>query len=122
MSSRTLEAVPWFTDRKARSNGEPGIYHLHIASLAAAVNHMRGNVDPAWPIRVSGFAFRSFRNEVLCPSATSIFGWASILPEAIEQAGCHCIYISRMLEEGDKIGLDVSSFATYHAGHHSVSS
>jgi hypothetical protein len=50
----------------------------------------------------SAFAFRIFINEVMCPSAMSVFDWSTILPEAVEQYGHHCVYTSRLWDEGDK--------------------
>jgi hypothetical protein len=50
----------------------------------------------------SAFAFRIFVNEVLCPSAMSMFNWTAVLPEVIEQAGYRCDYTSRMWDENSK--------------------
>lgn len=100
MSSNRIESISWYVDLKAEEHGEPGIYHSYMASLATAINHIAGSVDPAWLMGSSGFAFRSFVNEVFCPSAMSIFKWADVLPEAMEQAGYECRYISRMWDDG----------------------
>jgi hypothetical protein len=102
VSERTLDNISWFVDEQARRRNEPGIRHSYIASLASAVQHVQGSLDPAWLMGATGFAFRTFINEVLCPSAMSIFNWAKILPEAVEQSGYHCTYISRMWEEADR--------------------
>jgi hypothetical protein len=100
MSCNRLENIEWYVDRKAEEHGEPGIYHSYMASLATAINHVAGSLDPAWLVGSSGFAFRSFINQVFCPSAMSIFKWSDVLPEAMEQAGYECRYISRMWEDG----------------------
>jgi hypothetical protein len=99
MSRKKLEDIEWYVDRKAEEHGEPGIYHSYMAVLATAINHVAGSLDPAWLMGSSGFAFRSFVNEVFCPSAMSIFKWSAVLPEAVEQAGYSCGYVSRMWDE-----------------------
>ncbi|UCG51000.1 MAG: hypothetical protein JSW58_12465 [Candidatus Latescibacterota bacterium] len=73
-----------------------------MGSLATALRHMGAEVDPAWLMGTTGFAFRIFVNEVMCPSAMSVFSWAAILPEAVEQSGYSCHYVSRLWDEGDK--------------------
>jgi hypothetical protein len=100
MSRRRIDGIEWYVDGKAEERGEPGIYHSYMASLATAINLVAGSLDPAWLLGSSGFAFRSFVNEVFCPSAMSIFKWADVLPEAMEQAGYECRYISRMWDDG----------------------
>jgi len=100
MSAEKVEGIEAYADPDAAQRGEPGIYHSFMASLATALNHIAGSLDPAWLMGASGFAFRSFINETLCPSAMSIFNWSTLLPGAIEQAGYRCIYISRMWDEG----------------------
>ena len=100
--ARTLKNVSWYFDDRAISKGEPGISHSYMSSLATALNYIEGQLDPVWLIGSSAFAFRIFINEVMCPSALSIFDWSSILPEAVEQAGYHCNYVSRLWHEGDK--------------------
>jgi hypothetical protein len=101
MSGNRLEGVEWYVDGKAEGHGEPGIFHSYMASLATAVNHVGGSLDPVWLMGSSGFAFRIFVNEVFCPSAMSIFPWAEVLPEAVEQAGYNCVYVSRMWDDGE---------------------
>jgi hypothetical protein len=73
-----------------------------MASLATAINCIAGNLDPVWLMGSSAFAFRIMVNESLCPSAMSIFNWAAVLPQAVENSGYHCTYISRMWDEEDK--------------------
>lgn len=102
MPSRRLKNVAWFSDATAESRGEPGIQHSYVGSLATAINYIDGDVDPTWLMGASGFAFRLLVNEMLCPSAISIFNWSAILPEAIEQAGHECIYLSRLWDESSK--------------------
>ena len=99
MSSNMLKSVTWYSDPAAGENGEPGIYHSFVAGLASALNHVKGELDPVWLMGSSAFAFRIFINEVMCPSAMSVFNWSYILPEAVRQAGYDCIYVSRMWEE-----------------------
>jgi hypothetical protein len=102
VSSNILRNVKWYSDPVAGKNGEPGIYHSYMASLASALNHMTGELDPVWLMGSSAFAFRIFINEVMCPSAMSVFRWSSVLPEAVRQAGYHCVYVSRMWDEAQK--------------------
>ncbi|MEJ2721913.1 MAG: hypothetical protein P8181_12365, partial [bacterium] len=73
-----------------------------MASVATALSHIGVEVDPSWLMGTSGFAFRIYINEVMCPSAASVFRWAAILPETIEQAGYHCGYVSRLWNEEAK--------------------
>jgi hypothetical protein len=102
MASKIIENIKWFTDLSSKERKEPGIVHSYMASLATAINFKTGNFDPAWLMGTSGFAFRIWINEIMCPSAMSIFDFNSILPEAIEQSGYHIQYISRLWDEGDK--------------------
>jgi hypothetical protein len=99
---RTLKNISWYCDDKAITKGEPGIYHSYMASLATALEYIGADVDPAYLMGASAFAFRIWIHELMCPSAMSVFKWSVILPEAIEQAGFHCVYIDRMWEDGDK--------------------
>ncbi|MHC4309903.1 MAG: hypothetical protein ACYSSN_08165 [Planctomycetota bacterium] len=55
--------------------------------------------NPVWLMGASGFAFRIFMNSNFCPSAMSMFNFSAILPEAVEQAGYQCQYVSRMWDE-----------------------
>ena len=70
-----------------------------MASLATALHHMHGDVDPVWLMGSSAFAFRMNVSEVLCPSAMSVFDWSADLPEAVEQAGYACNQIIRLWDE-----------------------
>jgi len=70
-----------------------------MASLATALHHFHGTLDPVWLMGSSAFAFRVNVSEVLCPSAMSIFNWSKDLPAAVEQAGYGCNYIARMWDE-----------------------
>ncbi len=102
MSTRTLKDISWYIDPEAKEKDEPGIYHSYMTSLATALYYIEADLDPAWLMGASAFAFRIFINETMCPSAMSIFDWSAILPQAIEQTGRDCIYVSRMWDEGDK--------------------
>jgi hypothetical protein len=102
MAGVELGDVVWYTDRNAEQRAEPGVCHSFMASLATAINYIAGDLDPVWLMGSSSFAFRIMVNENLCPSAMSIFNWLVILPEAVENSGYSCTYISRMWEEGDK--------------------
>ncbi len=102
MPGKKIENIKWYSDKRAKFAHEPGIRHSFMASLATALNHIEGRLDPAWLMGGAGFAFRMFVNETMCPSAMSIFDWTEILPEVIEQAGHDCYYISRLWNEGDK--------------------
>ena len=99
MTTNALEAIEWRTDETAKERMEPGICHSFMASLATSLNYIEGEVDFAWLMGVTGFAFRVFMNENLCPSAMSMFDFSAVLPEAVEQAGYHCTYVSRMWDE-----------------------
>jgi hypothetical protein len=101
MSAKIIENIEWYSDKNALQRGEPGVYHSFLASLATALNHFNGDIDPAWLMGSSAFAFRIIINETNCPSAMSIFDW-SFLPEAVKQMGLRCNYISRLWHEGDK--------------------
>jgi hypothetical protein len=102
VSSNKLMNVAWYSDPIANQRGEPGIYHSYMASLASALNYVTGELDAAWLMGSSAFAFRIFINEVMCPSAMSVFNWSSVLPEAVRQAGYDCIYVSRMWDETEE--------------------
>jgi len=91
----------WYRDQGAVQRGEPGIVHSYAASIATVLQHLSGNLDPVWLMGVSGFAFRIMATETLCPSAMSIFDWRKVLPEVIEQAGYHCLHISRLWHEAE---------------------
>ena len=99
MSGKSLKGIEWYRDISAINRKEPGIVHSFAGSLAAAVNYVRGNVDPAQLMGDSGFAFRIWVNQTMCPSAMSIFTWKTILPDAVEQAGYVCRYYDRMWGE-----------------------
>lgn len=91
--------VVWLHDQDSVARGEPGIEHAYAAALVSVVNAIEGRVDPVWVMGASGFAFRSFVNEVLCPSAMSVFDFNAVLPEAIEQLGYRASYTSRYWDE-----------------------
>jgi hypothetical protein len=99
MKAKTLEGVEWYRDEAAKERLEPGICHSFVASLASALNYIEGELDPAYLMGTSAFAFRIFMNSSLCPSAMSMFDFSAVLPEAIEQAGYQCAYVSRMWDE-----------------------
>ena len=96
MDSNLIKDIHWYQDMDASERQEPGIYHSYMAGLATALNYLDKDFDPVWLMGVSAFAFRTFVNEGMCPSAMSIFDWSGILPEAIEQAGYDCLYIERV--------------------------
>ncbi len=102
MSSKKITDFNWYTDNGAIQRNEPGIVHSFMSSLASALNHIDGKVDPVWLMGSSAFAFRIMANEIMCPSAMSMFDWTEVLPEVIEQSGHDCYYISRLWHEGDK--------------------
>ncbi len=102
LSARTLNGITWYVDSKAKERGEPGISHSYMGSLATAVNYIDGDLDPAWMMGTSGFAFRIFVCSDFCPSAMSQFQFSKILPESVAQAGYQPIYVERMWEEKGK--------------------
>jgi len=99
MTARRLEGVTLYIDEEAGRRGEPGLWNSYVASLAGALKHMGEPVDPVWLMGAGGFAFRIIVNEVMCPSAMSVFDWTAILPEAVEQAGRSCSYVGRYWHE-----------------------
>jgi hypothetical protein len=101
MSAKRIEGITPYVDRAAAERGEPGISHAYMTGLATALNHIAGDLDPAWLMGASAFAFRSFVNENFCPSAMSVSDW-SVLPEAVRQAGYHCVYVERLWHESEQ--------------------
>ena len=101
MSAKSIDGITPYVDRDAAERGEPGIYHGYMVSLATALNHIAGGLDPAWLMGASAFAFRSFVNENFCPSAMSVSDW-SVLPEAVEQVGYRCVYVERLWHEEER--------------------
>jgi hypothetical protein len=99
MAARRLDQLHWYSDDKALRNGEPGIQNSFVASLASCLNYVAGRLDPVWLMGASAFAFRIFAAEAMCPSAMSVFDWSAILPEAVEQMGYRCVYVSRLWKE-----------------------
>ncbi|MBN1213144.1 MAG: hypothetical protein JXA92_11240 [candidate division Zixibacteria bacterium] len=97
-----IENINWFRDENAEGKNEPGIRHSFTAALATVFNHIDGRLDPVRLMGGTAFAFRIFVNEIMCPSAMSVFDWYRILPEAVEQMGRDCYYISRLWDESDK--------------------
>lgn len=97
--SNKLDHIKWYTDSDAIQKGEPGIIHSFTACLATTMFHLNSQLNPAWLMGASGFAFRIFANKVMCPSAMSVFDFSTILPESVEQNGYYCNYISRYWEE-----------------------
>ncbi|MGD8307002.1 MAG: hypothetical protein PVF17_10130 [Ignavibacteria bacterium] len=81
------------------SPGEPKIIHSYVLCIANVFKYLTGKIDPVWLMGSSGFAFRIFFEETMCPSAMSMFDFSSILPEAIEQLGRRSIYIERLFIE-----------------------
>jgi hypothetical protein len=99
MTTNVLEGIDWCADEASKEKSEPGIHHSFMTSLATAVNYIEGKVDFVWLMGVTGFAFRVFMNKNFCPSAMSMFNFSAVLSEAVEQAGYHCTYVSRMWDE-----------------------
>ena len=69
MKANTLDGIKCYVDEAAKERAEPGICHSFMASLATTMNYIDRDVDPAWLMGASGFAFRMFMNKSLCPSA-----------------------------------------------------
>jgi hypothetical protein len=101
MPVKRLENVTWQQDTIASEKGEPCTSHSFVAALATALHTMGAPIDFAWLNGVSGFAFRTWVHEDLCPSAMSMFDWDQLLPEAVAQAGFDCTYVSRMWHESE---------------------
>jgi hypothetical protein len=102
MADNKLTNISWYTDSAAVKKGEPGIVHSFLRSVASALNYLDNHLDPVWLMGASGFAFRIFVNEILCPSAMSMFSFRDLLPETIRQMGHDCYYIQRMWNEKNK--------------------
>lgn len=100
MAKAKIENIDWYRDEAAAARGEPGIYHSYLSALATALKHVAGELDAVRLMGGSAFAFRIFAHELMCPSAMSVFNWSEILPEAVEQMGYQCGYISRLWHEG----------------------
>ena len=101
MSSEKVIAVEWYADKSATAKQEPGLAHSFIRSLATAINHLEGELDPVWLMGSSAFAFRIWIAENLCPSAMSVFDWSAILPEAAAQYGYENSHICRFWGESE---------------------
>jgi hypothetical protein len=101
VASNKLKNIEWYTDKKAVADKQPGIYHSFTASLATTLNYIQKDLVPVWLMGTSGFAFRIFVSETMCPSAMSIFDWGKILPEAVEQNGYVCRHVSRLWHESE---------------------
>lgn len=102
METKRIEGITWYRDSEALSRGEPGIRHSYIASLATVLQSIGVEVDPVWLMGTSGFAFRLYIAQNMCPSCMSVFEWKRILAETIKQTRFNAKYISRMWEEEDK--------------------
>ena len=96
-----IENINWYRDPKAEQKQEPGLRHSFVSSLATVLNHIDGHLEPVWLMGATAFAFRIFVNEIMCPSAMSMFDWTAVLPEAVEQMGRDCYYISRLWNESE---------------------
>ncbi len=99
MSKCILDHMQWYTDPAAKEKDEPGLTHTYMSSLATVLAGIDSDIDPIRLMGAGGFAFRTFINEIFCPSAFSIFKFTSILPEVVEQSGHTCKYISRLWEQ-----------------------
>lgn len=102
MNAKKLDNISLYIDNNSKRKNEPGIYHSYMVCLATALNYIYRELDPVWLMGSSAFAFRIFVNEILCPSAMSMFSFKNVLPEAVEQTGYKCIYLQRMWNEADK--------------------
>ncbi|MFH1085397.1 MAG: hypothetical protein V1772_06515 [Chloroflexota bacterium] len=98
MSMHKLDAW-WFVDRAAEERGEPTVAFSYMAALISALHAMGEDADPIWRMGTSAFAFRIWAHKALCPSAMSVFDWTGLLPEAVEQQGFQCAYVSRLWHE-----------------------
>jgi hypothetical protein len=91
-----------YIDQKAVERKEPGKMHSFITALANAVNCIEGDVDPVQVMGRTGFAFRFWAHEIMCPSAMSMFGWSQIIPESLHRVGYEANYFSRLWDEKDQ--------------------
>ncbi|MCB2213298.1 hypothetical protein KQI52_14385 [bacterium] len=98
MERRNLD-LELFRDESAINRGEPGLVHSYMKCLATAMQAVGDGNGPAWWMGASGFAFRIWTCDTLCPSAMSMFDFNTILPQAIEQLGYKPVYISRLWDQ-----------------------
>ncbi len=99
MPGKNLGDVAWYTGPRAAAVGEPDTVHSYAASLATALSALGEEVDLSWLMGVTGFAFRTWAHESLCPSAMNAFDWSRILPEAVRQMECDCLCVIRLWDE-----------------------
>lgn len=101
MNRRNLD-LELFVDKVALGRNEPGIVHSYMKSLATALHALGDENGPGWWMGVTGWAFRIWTADTLCPSAMSMFDFNRILPQAIEQLGYEPVYASRLWDEGNE--------------------
>lgn len=77
--------IKLYTDMNAMNKNESGICHSFMIGLATAVNYISGEIDPVWLMGRSGVAFRIFVNEIMYPSAMSMFSFKDVIAKAVEQ-------------------------------------
>jgi hypothetical protein len=93
-----LDHVRWHQDTTADDSIPTCHLHSYTKAVLTALSAQEGTVDAAWVAGASGAAFRIWAHHELCPSATSVFEWAT-LPRGVENAGWSCDYHSRLWHE-----------------------
>jgi len=84
MPRKDVSPVAWYRDP---TKDAPPLVHSYVAALATSLQARGEPVDLTELMGASGWAFRIIAHEDLCPSATSVFDWGTILPETVRQAG-----------------------------------
>ena len=84
------------------SEAIPGIWQTFVGSIACVQKTMGREVDPAWLMGVTGFAFRAIAQIEMTLSTVQWFHWETVCPEAIEQCGWQCTHVSHRGEAGSE--------------------
>ena len=93
MVAQRIQGVTIDWDAGAALRREPGIYNSYMGALAGVLRYLGRPVDPAWLMGVTGWAFRIHVHETLCPSATSVYDWSTVLPETVAQVGYDAMHV-----------------------------
>lgn len=84
MPGKQIASIAWYRDPTDRA---PAMVHSFIGALATSLQARGEPVDMVHLMGASAWAFRILVHEALCPSATSVFDWVSILPHTVHQVG-----------------------------------
>ena len=84
------------------STETPGIWQTFVGSIACVHKTMGRDVDPAWLMGITGFAFRAIAQIEMTLSTVQWFDWETVCPEAIEQCGWQCVHVSHRGDAGSE--------------------